>query len=95
MEIQITATQFEAGLRILEAMVGQDATIELFEQGYESLLNEVRMLPTRFEKLERMQRLLFQQFMFLFGEWRREAAIEKMKESGQHDISSHREGGMN
>lgn len=78
---------FEVRLRELEAMAGTDAGMDIFNQEYESLLNEIKAMPgPKFEKLKRMQKLVYRQFMFLFGEWRRTKAIDAMQGSGQEPI---------
>lgn len=85
--------QFNARLRELESMTGSEAGRDLFNEEYEALLHDVkRSSGPRYERFKRMQRLLFQQFMFLFGEWKREMAIEKIIGSGRGDVMAE---GMN
>lgn len=71
--------KFEARLRELEAMTGQDMSMDLFNDGYETLLNDVKAMPgPKYKKLERMQKLVYRQFLYLFNEWRRQRAIDTM-----------------
>ena len=72
--------ELEARLRELESMIGVDLWTDLFSSKYAALLNDVRALPgPKYQKLERMQRLIYRQFMFLFGEWRREKGINAIQ----------------
>ena len=68
--------QFEVRLRELESMIGVELWMDLFSVKYAALLNDVRVLPgAKYRMLERMQRLVYKQFFYLFGEWRREKGI--------------------
>jgi len=77
------ADQFERRLRELQVMVGSDPAMDLFTQEYESLLNEVNVLPgPRFEKLVRMKKLLMHQAAYLMNEWLREKAGMENNKTG-------------
>jgi hypothetical protein len=76
--------EFERRYRELESLRGSVDTMNLFTDAYEGLLNEVKAMPgPKYGKFERMQRLLYQQFMFLFGEWRRAKAIDAIEGPGE------------
>jgi hypothetical protein len=71
---------FEGRIRELESMICVNASMDRFTAAYEALLNDVRALPgPKYERLERMQRLIYRQFSYLFSEWRRERGIKAIQ----------------
>ena len=74
----MTPDQFESRLRELEAMTGQDVSMDLFNDAYESLLNDVKALPgARFEKLQRMAKVLARQTEYMMNLYLKEKAKEE------------------
>jgi len=66
---------FEARLREVESLAGSEISMDVFNESYQSLLLEVQRLPKgKYEKLERMRRLLSRQFLFLLAAWKRAKA---------------------
>jgi len=77
--------QFESRLRELEAMTGQDVSMELFTQEYESLLNDVKAIQgPRFEKLQRMAKVLARQTEYMMNLYLKEKS--KKEEDEGEDI---------
>ena len=75
--------QFETRLRELESMTGQGVSMDMFNEAYESLLNEVKVLPgPRFRLVERMAKVLARQTEYMVDEWLRAKAIDKIAGSG-------------
>lgn len=75
-------TEFDKRLRELEAMTGQDVTMDLFNEAYEGLLNDVSTLPgSRYQKLGKMRALVYRQFMFLHRRWREEKGSAQKNET--------------
>jgi len=71
--------EFESRLKELSAMVGSDQAMELFNQSYENLLNEVKAQPEpRYEMFARMRKLLMHQAAYLMKGWIRENRKQEM-----------------
>ena len=66
-------------LEELEFLAGMTDSADEFNDYYEKLLDECRANNDRVTVLS-MQRLLFKQFLFLFGEWRREKGMVTAKD---------------
>jgi hypothetical protein len=80
---------FEARLRELEALQGQDMGMELFNEEYEETLREIQTGPgPRFKMLERMNRVLRRQVSYVTTCWIREKAIDKIKETMSSKVTS-------
>ena len=78
------ADQFEGRLRELEAMIGQDVTMELFTQEYESLLNDVKSIQgPRFEKLQRMAKILARQTEYMMNLYLKEKSKKEEDETNE------------
>jgi hypothetical protein len=77
-------TEFDRRLRELEAMIGQDVTMELFNEGYESLLNDVKVSPgARFEKLQRMAKVLARQTEYMMNLYLKEKSKKEEDETDE------------
>jgi len=66
----------------LDFLAGDLESMDEFNETYECLLNECKATGDK-ETARRMQRILFQQFMFLFAEWRKEEAVMEKGEIGK------------
>lgn len=67
----MTAQDFDGRLRELSAMVGSDQSMELFNQSYEELLNEVKQemdADRRQEQAVKMRMMLMHQAGYLMNE---------------------------
>ena len=63
------ANQFKNRMGELAAMTAKDASMDLFTQEYERLLNEVKALPgPRYEMLSKMKMMLMHQAGYLMSE---------------------------
>jgi hypothetical protein len=70
--MKMKTEEFNTRLKELSIMVGNSQSTELFNQEYESLLNEVKAQPgPRYEMLARMRRLLDHQAQYLMNAWLR------------------------
>jgi exoribonuclease R len=64
----MTADQFRERMKELAATVGSDQTMDLFNQGYEELLNEVKAQPEpRYKMLVKMKQMTMVQAAFLLN----------------------------
>ena len=62
------ANQFKDRMQELAAMTAKDASMDLFTQEYERLLNEVKALPgPRYEMLSKMKMMLMVQSAYLLN----------------------------
>ena len=78
------ADQFESRLRELEAMIGQDVTMELFTQEYESLLNDIKSIQgPRFEKLQQMAKVLARQTEYMMNLYLKEKSKKEEDETNE------------
>ena len=76
--------QFDKRLRELEAMIGQDVTMELFTQEYESLLNDVKAIQgPRFKKFQRMAKVLARQTEYMMNLYLKEKAKKEEDETNE------------
>ena len=81
---------FEKRLREVESMAGSEISMDLFTESYQSLLLEVQRLPKgKYEKLERMRRLIYRQYLYLVACWFREKAADA---TGQPEEITNRTG---
>lgn len=68
---------FENCFRELQTLCGSTATMNLFNEHYEGLLLFInREQKPKYDRLQRMQRLLYRQFLFLFAQWREAKAAD-------------------
>lgn len=76
--------QFKGQLRELEAMIGSDVSMELFNEAYEALLNDVKALPgAKFEKLRRMAKVLARQTEYMMNLYLKEKSKKEEDETNE------------
>ena len=62
--------EFNDKISALTFLIGEDAAVDLFNQEYETLLNDVKALPgPRYAKFARMKKVLLLQAQYLMNEW--------------------------
>ena len=72
------ADEFDSRLKELSAMVGNSQSTELFNQEYETLLNDIKILPDHYGMALRMRTLLMHQAAYLMNTWLRLNRIQGM-----------------
>jgi len=76
--------QFDARLRELEAMIGQDVTMGMLNEVYQVLLEEVKALPgAKYQKLERMAKVLARQTEYLMNLYLKEKSKKEEDETNE------------